>query len=84
MNRYDWSKPPTRIDNAQTGWLVQVYNGDRRLLCMLEPSHAWTFLLGCGLGLLVAVGWSNLVGDGVSTAYGPSTPTPDTPEAWLE
>lgn len=84
MNRYDWSKPPTRIDNAQAGWLVQVYNGDRRLLCMLEPSHAWTFLLGCGLGLLVAVGWSNLVGDRSSTAYGQSTTTPDTPEAWLE
>ncbi len=81
MNRSDWSKPPTRMDTPQPGWLVQIYNGDRRLLCMLEPSHAWTFLLGCGLGLLLAVGWSNLISDASSTAYGPPTTTP---EAWLE
>ncbi len=37
------------------GWMVQVYGRDRRLLCVLEPSHGWTFLIGCGVGLAVAI-----------------------------
>lgn len=37
------------------GWIVQVYGRDRRLLCVLEPSHGWTFLIGCGLGLFLSV-----------------------------
>ena len=42
------------------GWMVQVYGRDRRLLCVLEPFHGWVLLVGCGLGLLLAILWFNL------------------------
>jgi len=50
--------------------------GDRRLLCVLDSSHAWTFLLGCGFGLLLAVGWFNLASYSPSTTYEPTTTPP--------
>ncbi|PSN14490.1 hypothetical protein C7293_11500 [filamentous cyanobacterium CCT1] len=81
MNKFDSAKRRTRIDQTSEGWLVQVYNGDRRLLCVLEPSHAWTFLLGCGFGLLLAVGWSNFASHSPSTTYEPTT-TP--PALWID
>ncbi|MGF1523028.1 MAG: hypothetical protein ACFBSF_11995 [Leptolyngbyaceae cyanobacterium] len=37
------------------GWAVQVYGRDRRLLCVLESSHGWIFLLGCSLGALLTL-----------------------------
>ncbi len=81
MNKFDSTKLRTRFDNTSEGWLVQVYGGDRRLLCVLDSSHAWTFLLGCGFGLLLAVGWFNL-----ATASASTTPTPVTtpPEMWVD
>ncbi len=42
------------------GWSVHIYDRQRRLLCALESSHIWTFLLGCTFGLLLAVVWGNL------------------------
>jgi len=32
------------------GWAINIYGGDRRLLCTLDPSHAWAFLTGIFLG----------------------------------
>ncbi len=81
MNKFDSTKLRTKFDNTREGWLVQVYNGDRRLLCVLESSHAWTFLLGCGFGLLLAVGWFNLASASPSPTYEPAT-TP--PEMWID
>jgi hypothetical protein len=59
MNKFG-SKPSQPKLNANEGWTVQVYGGDRRLLCVLESSHAWIFLIGCGVGLLLAVTWINV------------------------
>ncbi|MEA5513605.1 hypothetical protein [Nodularia sp. UHCC 0506] len=81
MNKFDSTKLPTTFNNTSEGWLVQVYGGDRRLLCVLELSHAWTFLLGCGFALLLAVGWFNLASNSPSTTYEPAT-TP--PEVWID
>jgi hypothetical protein len=81
MNKFDPTKLQTKFDNTSEGWLVQVYGSDRRLLCVLEPSHAWTFLLGCGFGLLLAIGWVNLARYIPSPTYEP-TPTPS--EIWID
>jgi len=81
MNQFDSTKLPTRFNNTNDGWLVQIYNGERRLLCVLESSHAWSFLLGCGFGLLVAVVWFNLANQSPSRTYEPAT-TP--PEMWVD
>ncbi|MEA5451483.1 hypothetical protein VB780_23095 [Leptolyngbya sp. CCNP1308] len=81
MNKFDSAKLRTRFDNTSEGWLVQVYSGDRRLLCVLDSSHAWTFLWGCGVGLLLAVGWVNLASSSPSPTPGPATPPP---EMWID
>jgi len=81
MNKFDSTKLPTNFVNTSEGWLVQVYSSDRRLLCVIEPSHAWTFLLGCGFSLLLAVGWFNLASKSPSTTYEPAT-TPS--EVWID
>jgi hypothetical protein len=73
MNKFDPMKLKTQIDNPNEGWIVQIYGGDRRLLCVLEPSHAWTFMLGCGCGLLLAVGWFNLARYSPTPTYEPTT-----------
>ncbi|MEL6384253.1 MAG: hypothetical protein AAFQ89_17715 [Cyanobacteria bacterium J06626_18] len=54
------------------GWVVQVYGGNRRLLCVLESSHGWIFLLGCSLGALLTVLLVNLAN------YSPSTEPTET------
>jgi len=59
MNKFESKKSQPKIDTDE-GWLVQVYGRNRRLLCVLEPSHGWIFLLGCCVGLLVSVIWINL------------------------
>lgn len=59
MNKFESKKSQPKIDTDE-GWLVQVYGSNRRLLCVLEPSHGWIFLLGCCVGLLVSVIWVNL------------------------
>ncbi|MEB3228992.1 MAG: hypothetical protein VKJ27_11485 [Synechocystis sp.] len=73
MNKFDPTKLKTKIDNTNEGWIVQIYGGDRRLLCVLESSHAWTFLCGCGFGLLLAVGWFNLARFSPTLTYEPTT-----------
>lgn len=77
MNNFDSTKLRTQFNNTSEGWLVQVYNGDRRLLCVFDSSHAWIFLLGCGLGLLLAVGWFNLARYSPSPTYVPATTPPE-------
>lgn len=59
MNKFE-SKKSQPISEADEGWLVQVYGQNRRLLCVLEPSHGWIFLLGCGVGILLAIIWFNI------------------------
>lgn len=81
MRKFDPTKLQTKFDNTSEGWIVQVYSSDRRLLCMFDSSHAWTFLLGCGFGLLLAVGWFNLARDTPSVTYEPATTLP---EMWLD
>jgi hypothetical protein len=81
MNKFDPTKLRSKFDNTSKGWLVQVYSSDRRLLCVLESSHAWSFLLGCGFGLLLAVGWFNLARSSPSKTYEPAA-TP--PEMWID
>lgn len=76
MNKFDSTQQRTRFDNPREGWLVQVYGGDRRLLCVLESSHAWTFLVGCGVGLLLAVGWFNLASASPAAPPAPATISP--------
>jgi len=81
MNKFDSTKLRSNFDNTSEGWLVQVYRGDSSLVCVLESSHAWTFLLGCGFGLLLAAQWFNLASYSPSTTYGSAT-TP--PEMWID
>ena len=42
------------------GWSIHVYDSDRHLRFILEPSHIWAFTGGIGFGLLVAILWSAL------------------------
>lgn len=37
MNKFDSTPSRIRIGPTSEGWLVQVYGGDRRLLCDLMP-----------------------------------------------
>lgn len=72
MNKFE-SRPSQPKLNAGEGWAVQVYGRDRRLICVLEPSHGWMFLIGCGVGLLLAVIWIN-----VARYSSPVEPAPPT------
>jgi hypothetical protein len=50
------SKVSNQLQEAlDTGWSVQIYSRDRRLLCSLYPSHGWAFLIGIVLGFVVAL-----------------------------
>jgi len=57
MNKFESRQLP-KVD-ADDGWVVQVYGRNRRLLWVLEPSHGWVFLIGCGVGVLLSVVWFN-------------------------
>jgi len=81
MNKFDSTKLRAKFDNTREGWLVQVYDSDRRLLCVLDSSHAWTFLLGCGFGLLLAVLWFNLASYSPAATYEPTTTSP---KMWVD
>ncbi|MEM9006710.1 MAG: hypothetical protein AAGE59_24685 [Cyanobacteria bacterium P01_F01_bin.86] len=59
MNKFEPRQSQSKLDTDE-GWVVQVYGGNRRLICVLEPSHGWIFLIGCGVGLLLAVIWVNI------------------------
>jgi hypothetical protein len=65
------------------GWSVQIYSGDRRLLCSFGPSHAWGFLAGVSVGVVLAlVGTRHLHTQ--PQASPPTSPTTTTiPEAFL-
>lgn len=78
MNKFE-SKPSQPTLDTDEGWIVQVYGSNRRLLWVLEPSHGWVFLIGCGVGLLLSVIWINL------TRYNPPIePTPAIQSAPLQ
>ncbi|MGG6237837.1 hypothetical protein ACQ4N7_04290 [Nodosilinea sp. AN01ver1] len=70
MNKFESRRSQPAL-NTEEGWLVQVYGSNRRLLCVLDPSHGWIFLLGCGFGLLLSVIWIN-----IARYSSPSEPTP--------
>ncbi len=72
MNKFESRQSQPKLD-INEGWVVQVYGSNRRLLCVLEPSHAWIFLIGCGVGLLLSVIWIN-----VARYNPPLEPTPIT------
>ncbi|WP_107667336.1 hypothetical protein [Cyanothece sp. BG0011] len=72
MNQFESKQSQPKLETNE-GWLVQVYGSNRRLLCVLEPSHGWIFLMGCGVGLLLSVIWIN------AARYSPPLePTPPT------
>ncbi|HIK18496.1 MAG TPA: hypothetical protein IGS53_24865 [Leptolyngbyaceae cyanobacterium M33_DOE_097] len=49
------NKVPNHLPKSiDSGWSLQLYSGDRRLLCSLYPSHGWVFLAGICLGFLMA------------------------------
>ena len=78
MDKFE-SKPSKPKLDTDEGWVVQVYGSNRRLLCVLEPSHGWIFLIGCGVGLLLSVIWINLA------RYSPPLePTPPTESPALQ
>lgn len=58
MNQFESKQLLPKLD-ANEGWAVQVYGSNRRLLCVLEPSHGWIFLAGCCVGLLLSAIWIN-------------------------
>jgi hypothetical protein len=58
MNNFESRHSQPKL-NRDEGWLIQVYGSNRRLLWVLEPSHGWVFLIGCGVGLLISVIWIN-------------------------
>lgn len=57
MDKFESRQSQTKHLNKDEGWVVQVYGNNRRLLCVLEPSHAWLFSIGCGVGLLLSIIW---------------------------
>ncbi|BAW96806.1 hypothetical protein NIES970_17480 [[Synechococcus] sp. NIES-970] len=59
MNKFESKPSPPKL-NVNQGWVVQIYGRNRQLLWVLEPSHGWMFLIGCSIGLLLAVIWINL------------------------
>lgn len=73
MNQFE-SRESRPKSNADEGWVVQVYGNNRRLLCVLEPSHGWVFSIGCGVGLLLAILWINVAR--YNPPLEPTTPAP--------
>lgn len=72
MGKFEPPQTPPKL-GADEGWAVQIYSKNRRLLCVLEPSHGWVFLMGCGVGLLLSVIWINIARH--STPPVPTAPT---------
>ena len=60
MSKFESKQSQPKLDTNE-GWLVQVYGGNRRLLCVLEPSHGWIFLIGFSVGLLLSFFLMNAV-----------------------
>ncbi|MEO0988286.1 MAG: hypothetical protein AAFY20_22510 [Cyanobacteria bacterium J06639_14] len=78
MNKFESKKSQPQL-NTDEGWVVQVYGSNRRLLYVLEPSHGWVFLMGCCVGLLVAVSWINIARYNPQVEPNPSTEPPGLP-----
>ncbi|PSN17343.1 hypothetical protein C7271_18235 [filamentous cyanobacterium CCP5] len=74
MSKFESRQSQLKLDTDE-GWVVQVYGSNRRLLCVLEPSHGWIFLIGCGVGLLLSVIWINIA------RYSPSLEPPPPAES---
>ncbi|MEM8810267.1 MAG: hypothetical protein AAGF01_29970 [Cyanobacteria bacterium P01_G01_bin.38] len=72
MNKFESKQSQPNLD-IDEGWIVQIYSSNRRLLCVLEPSHGWIFLAGCCVGLLVSVIWVNAARH--SSPVEPTAPT---------
>lgn len=72
MNKFESKQSQPKL-NIDEGWAVQIYGSNRRLLCVLEPSHGWIFLVGCCTGLLISVIWINAAR--YSSPGKPITPT---------
>ncbi len=50
------NKTPVQLkEKVSSGWSLQLYSGDRRLLWSLDPSHAWTLLIGGIVGFSSAL-----------------------------
>lgn len=47
-------------ERVDEGWMVHIYGRNRRLVCALEPSHGWSFVLGFGVGLTLTIVLFNL------------------------
>jgi hypothetical protein len=63
------SKPTQPSIASEQAWVVQVYDRDRHLVCLVDPSHGWAFFLGCVAGFVVtAIGFSR----GTSPVEAPS------------
>ena len=76
MNNFESRQSQPKLDTDE-GWVVQVYGSNRRLLCVLEPSHGWIFLIGCSVGLLLSVIWINMAR--YSPPLEPTPPKDSTP-----
>jgi hypothetical protein len=62
------------------GWVVHVYGRDRRLLCSLEPSHGWIFIIGLAMGLILGLGLAAAsLRSEPPTRQSPSLPAPMEP-----
>lgn len=66
-------KLPDQVTDG--GWSVQVYSGDRRLLCSLDPSHVWMLMLGIFLGLVMGISWVRVSPPAEAEWNDPTEPT---------
>ena len=47
--------PRSLTEAVESGWSIQIYSSDRRLICSLYPSHGGALLGGIILGFLMAI-----------------------------
>jgi hypothetical protein len=75
MSNFESRQSQLKVDENE-GWVVQVYGSNRRLLWVLEPSHGWIFVIGCGVGLLLSIIWFNIAhySPAVESAPAPKMP----------
>ncbi|MFN5516571.1 MAG: hypothetical protein ACK5CA_18015 [Cyanobacteriota bacterium] len=75
MNKFEPRSSPPLLKKDE-GWLVQIYGAQRRLLCVLDPSHGWMFVIGFGAGLLVSLLWINAERQSPSSAVPATVKSP--------
>ncbi|EDX86890.1 hypothetical protein S7335_4597 [Synechococcus sp. PCC 7335] len=66
--------PKLKTVSVDEGWSVHVYDRDRRLCCTLDASHARTFVVGLGMGLLFSIVGMRLVAPQTTSAAQSSSP----------